>query len=280
MTYIIIAHHPHDAALAKFTTAMGKFCRDGDSIERVDENVIAPKGGPDAVYLGRFSAFDRAAFVKLVQSIPWEFPRGVTTFVKASEQTRFDPIDLQMQYDIGRYLKLAAPWGWGFNVPHQQAEFLNVTYPKLLEPRLALIEDSTRNPHRFFAGYKLLTSISTPNRWLFECVDIRPEQRHTSGHRHEYGPRKDDWTWVKTEHCSIYATLAVKGIHVQFMCDVAKIDSEIFDKVRTVATLVSSGDRVWVDGVLDIRNDGTCIFEKIRSFAKATDSDERRTSVG
>ena len=184
MTHVIFVHPHHDSAAAEFAADIAAFCRPGDSVRRVDEDVYAPKGRPDATYLAAFATFDQAAFATLARATPWEYPEAVAAFLRRPGQSRFEPIDLGLAFDIGPDRKRAVGHGWGVAVPDQQAALLADDYPGLLDRRLDLIRDARRNPHRYFGDHQVLASVQTQTPWAFECVAVHPEQRMTWGSRY------------------------------------------------------------------------------------------------
>ena len=262
MTHVIFAHPHHDPAAEEFASAAAAFCRSGDSITRVDKGVYAPKGRPDATFLAAFKEFDRDAFTRLVQSVAWEYPWALGAFVRSPGAARFESIDLKMAFDIGRDRKRASTRGWGFAVPDQQARFLTDAYPQLLDRRNDLIR------RRHFNGYDVLASVSTESPWAFECFEIFPEQRYRSSTRQEFGPGKDDWKWLTVEHRMIRAEMAVRGVYVKLFCDVAEIGQSTFEQVRAAAQQICAGDRVLIEGIMDVRADGECIIERVRRLER------------
>ena len=264
MTHVIFAHPHHDPAAADFAAAAAAFCRPGDHVARVDEGIYAPKGSPDATYLAAFTDFDLPAFVRLVQSVPWESPWATAAFVRRPGHTRFESVDLRMAFDVGRDRKLAAAFGWNLDLPDQQTEFLAKTYAGVLDRRRERVEDSLRNPCHHFDGYDVLASVSTETPWAFECVQLYPERGCTESTRREFGPGKDDWEWVTVKHRTIYADLAFRGVYVQLACDVAEVGTDVFEQVRSAARGIQPGDWVRVDGEVDVRSGGECVIERVR----------------
>lgn len=271
MTHVIIAHPFHDA-VAEFASAMATFCGPGDCLTRVDEDVYAPKGSPDATYLATFAAFDVTAFVQTVQSVPWDFPLAVSAFARGPGETRFKTVDLQLAFDIGRNRKLAAALGWAVPIGSDQKMFLAETYPAVLHRRRELIIDSLRNPHRFFDGYKVAISVTTESPWCFECIRVRPERKVTSGTREEFGPGKDDWRWLTVNHRTISADLAFHGVYCCLTCDEAEVGPTTFGQVRESLESVRPGDRVRIAGVIDVRLDGECVIERVGRVENEPDS--------
>jgi hypothetical protein len=270
MTHVIVSHPHHDLASADFAAAVVAFCRAGDSATRVDERVYAPKGGPDAVYLAAFAAFNEPAFKRFVQDIPWQCPWGVTAFARRPGGSRFEHIDLEMELDIGRERKLAAGSGWGVAVAEQQAGFLAATYPALLERCRDLVLNSIRNPHRHVNSSAVLASFQTEVPWAFECLRVFPEHRYTTGRRHEFGPGKADWTMVHTKHRIVNVEMAVRGVYTRLMCDSADAGIDTFERVLAAVAPLRPGDPVLVDGAVDVRADGECFIEKVRHVAAAS----------
>ena len=262
MTHVIIAH-PHHDGTTEFAATMAALCQPGDRVDRVDESVYAPKGRPDATYLATFAAFDEAAFVRAVQSVPWEFPFAVSAFVRVPGASRFETVDLQLAFDIGRDRKLAAAHGWAVPIDDDQATFLAEAYPTVLNRRRELILDSINNPHRHFNGYDVVLSVTTGTPWHFECIRVSPEARMTSGTCHEFGSGEDDWTWVTVRHRTICADLAFRGVYCRLLCDEAEVGPTTFEQVRAAAEPMRPGDRVRIAGVIDVRADGECIIERI-----------------
>jgi hypothetical protein len=262
MTHLIFAH-PHHDSTDEFAAAMATFCRPGDAVTRVDEAVYAPKGSPDATYLAAFADFDRSAFVQLVQSVPWDFPGSVSAFVRPPGSARFEVLDLELEFDIGRDRKLAVGRGYGFPLGEDQVDFLAHTYPALLDRSREMIRDSLRNPHRYLRSHEVLASVPTNAPWLFECLLIRPESRIRSGRRVKFGPGEEDWRWDNIEHRTVYAQLAVHGVHFGLACDASEVGPATYQQVREAAERIQPGDRVRIVGVVDVLANGECVIERV-----------------
>lgn len=262
MTHVILVHGEFDPAAAEFVAAISAFCRPGDNVTRVDHNVTAPKGGPDATYLAAFSEFQERDFVQLIQGVAWENPGCVAVFLRRPNENRFEPLELGMAFDIGRKRKKAAERGWGFKLPHQQERFLAETYPNLLAVCREKIEDSLRNKLRVGAEYSTTGSVTTDAPWTFEVTATHREKRYrVAGYNNQ--------VWEETEHRLIHVDMAVRGVPAELCCDDTVVGRSTFGEMRAVLETLRVGDRLLVEGVVEVLEDGTCVVKKVGRVERA-----------
>ena len=179
MTHLIFSHVYFDAATDAFIAAMSSLCHTGDSFSRVDQNVIAPKGSPGAVYLGRFADFDQPAFVTLVSSIPWEFVSGITAFIRQSGQKRFESVKLNLAFDIGRDFfhtdtrRLLAPHGLPlFHREHRRLKrHMNHDVPQIVERHE--FRNHFQVSNRLTNRYRKLPRIYDPSEMPIGSIPLR-----------------------------------------------------------------------------------------------------------